>query len=770
MEYFVETCYNLVRFSSIRIYDFNTVFLVGGKFMKADTEENKSIITFINLESKAEIKLNLDKKMIFIYGKNGSGKTTFSRSTDLNPKYVFNEDFIHKNVYIIDEDGAKTDSNIKNNFSQLLIGEDTIKLKKKQDVINQLLKEINDQYKQLNTLVVNTFNKSKIDIKYNCLSTIIDSELKFDFKRKINEQVENYKSDYELNTNIHNLKELETSLNQIQKQENITILLRKVKNVPILYEYLFSKEYPILGKLNVAIKYIKNNLNTIKTLEKLANEKKVNKKDFEIIESWINLQLETKQENCIFCGSEGISPKIEEWQKIINDKTVQSKNTVLKKLDEIILATKNILDEKELYETIAPITVQNINTFHEIMISTLENINNEIFDDIVYQDILEEKLTEDLEEKIQNIANFLLLDYKDKIIFYNSIIAQFTKDISDLKTAIENNLKQNAEKHAESISKILVALGLDKEITISIDKYSGNIKYSLNVVNSKLSTLSDGQKHKLALAIFLNSLKDIPLENKILVFDDPMVSLDELGYHLFKNYLRRNVLIYKENNPTLIILTHNFNYLYIQISNIITDENFKGMTKILKLNHNGLENIDVDLFKLDDIALFKKALNELKYKEDFILLSKLFVKIFREFLDLKLRIMGNPICENPEIEISKLNIDDTSKCHLKEISNHLCQVSRKKHPSLDGAKDGLKDLQKSTDILDFKDYITEAEIEKIESLSDKGENISADIFSIITEIVAILDNSESKYNELKNYINHPRISYTKNIIASSLDI
>ena len=52
-------------------------------------------------KAKKVICIELDKKMIFIYGKNGSGKTTFSRSNDLDKKYVFNEDFVYKNVYII---------------------------------------------------------------------------------------------------------------------------------------------------------------------------------------------------------------------------------------------------------------------------------------------------------------------------------------------------------------------------------------------------------------------------------------------------------------------------------------------------------------------------------------------------------------------------------------------------------------------------------------------------------------------------------------------
>jgi len=119
--------------------------------------ETIETIDFVNLESNQEIKLKLDKKMIFIYGKNGSGKTTFSRSKNLDRRYVFNEDFIHRNVYIIDEEGAKVDTAIKNNFSQLLIGEDVVNLKKQQDKMVNLQKSITEEYKQLNTNIAELF-------------------------------------------------------------------------------------------------------------------------------------------------------------------------------------------------------------------------------------------------------------------------------------------------------------------------------------------------------------------------------------------------------------------------------------------------------------------------------------------------------------------------------------------------------------------------------------------------------------------------------------
>lgn len=87
-------------------------------------------IEFTNKETKQKITIPLNKKMIFIYGKNGSGKTTLSRSVNKENGYVFNEDFIYKNVYVIENDGAKVDPVTKNNFSELLIGEEEISIKK----------------------------------------------------------------------------------------------------------------------------------------------------------------------------------------------------------------------------------------------------------------------------------------------------------------------------------------------------------------------------------------------------------------------------------------------------------------------------------------------------------------------------------------------------------------------------------------------------------------------------------------------------------------
>ena len=190
-------------------------------------KENK-IINFKNEDSRKQISLELDKKMTFIYGKNGSGKTTFSRSKDLDKKYVFNEDFVYKNVYIIDAEGAKIDSGVKNNFSELLVGEDVVLLKEKQNKLEEIYKELNTKSNDNETFINSSLTSNGIPNSYNFLKEKVDETFNYDETKTIEEQMEIYKSTLELEQTITNDKELEINVNQIKKHENIKLLIEKI--------------------------------------------------------------------------------------------------------------------------------------------------------------------------------------------------------------------------------------------------------------------------------------------------------------------------------------------------------------------------------------------------------------------------------------------------------------------------------------------------------------------------------------------------------------
>lgn len=728
-------------------------------------------VSFKNEDSKKTISLTVDKKMIFIYGKNGSGKTTFSRSKDLDSKYVFNEDFVYKNVYIIDAEGAKVDSGVKNNFSELLVGADVVELKMKQNKLEEIAKDLNNKLSDNDTVISSSLSAKGIPLTYNLLKNKIDESFIYDETKSIEEQMSIYKSEFELEQTITNDKELEINVNQIKKHENIKLLIEKIKSIPLLEEFLFSEEYPLLSKLNCTLKIINDNINNIKKLEELGKNKKVDKNDFSIIKSCLSLQEKSGSKNCVLCGNENIKKGIDEWKKIFEDKTVALKTQVVIDLNTILEKCNTIISDKKIYEPVAPVTIANIIIFVEIIENALKELNSENAFIIEYKEISKEKFTEDILKKYEAIANYILKKYKDKTIFLNSSLNNVGTKIKSIKEAIEKNLKQNADIHKQSINEILKDLGLDKEISVDIDRLGGKIKYSLSVINSNLSKLSDGQKHKLALAIFLNTIKNDDLKGKTIVFDDPVVSLDELGYHFFKQYIIKNIM----NNPdidecpNLIILTHNFNYLYIQTSNIIINSELQTNTKILKLNSDGFKELDFELFKLDDIALFKKCLDNIKYEDELLDLSSLYNKIFREFLDLKLRILGNPLNGNPKEEIKKIIVDEEKRRTLQRQSDKLCSYSKDENITIEEAKDGFTLLSEMLIAIGFDEYISQKNIDLVNKVVKREEKDYCDLFYVVHEIASILKTDDSKYKNYINYLNHPRISFTKNMMSTSMD-
>lgn len=76
------------------------------------------------------IKLEENKKIYFIYGKNGTGKTSIAKSlcSSEYKKYNFGKDFINKNIYSSTAEGEDISSDNKKNIAKLLLSEKIITL------------------------------------------------------------------------------------------------------------------------------------------------------------------------------------------------------------------------------------------------------------------------------------------------------------------------------------------------------------------------------------------------------------------------------------------------------------------------------------------------------------------------------------------------------------------------------------------------------------------------------------------------------------------
>ena len=148
-------------------------------------------INYNNPETGNKLTLNTNKSFIFIYGKNGSGKTTFSKNDCFDSEFVFNVDYVNKNIYTVNESGAYQTSTNRNNFSNLWIGEEIVNQEK---IVEKYKKEYDDYSAKLNELktsIQNELQRNLVNIPIN-YAEYTDNDYLIDCD-KINEEYEKYK-------------------------------------------------------------------------------------------------------------------------------------------------------------------------------------------------------------------------------------------------------------------------------------------------------------------------------------------------------------------------------------------------------------------------------------------------------------------------------------------------------------------------------------------------------------------------------------------------
>lgn len=723
-------------------------------------------IEFKNFDTGKKIKLSSDKSLIIVYGKNGSGKTTLSRQKLFDKIFVFNEDFIFSNVYNISEDGASQTVKTKENFSGLWLGEDIVKIRKEITKILAIEKKLKDEYQQEQNKLNDFFMKHQIPIVLqNKLNELDDKDFKIDIN-KIAEQRTSYITTHNFKSNVDSKEKFIEKLIYLKKNDVYNMLISKIKDNSLLSEIILKENHEYLKSINIKIGELNKQQKLITEIEKIYKEDNINNEIREKIKDWYSLH--ENRDSCLFCGNTEISTAIEKWKKIFSNQHIQVKSKILSLLKSDIEYCKTLVNEKRFIEVDKEVITCVENTI-KYLETKYEEVSNNIFTLLDFKFDLPKKELLKRNELINNLVNYTLEQKKNILGFYfNSTknIALIKKEKLELADKL---MDEKGNIIANKINDKFKDFGLNKSIEISVDKRSTPHKFTYSLKNHQnVNELSDGQKHKLALAIFMNYLEEQDLKNKIIVIDDPVVSLDITSYILFKQYLISKLIQrFDEKTTKLIILTHDISYLYIQVSNIFENESMKAITGIFKLNENQIDSIPLNYIKTDDITLFRDALDHLSNLKELIILNSIINKIFRIELDLRLRFFGISLTNT--IGIEELLLPDEKKSKLREAHKHIVKTSRRNNPSYEKILESFKFLKESSEILGFSDFVTENHILKIKEIIDEGieENVSYEIFHVISSVQKFLKSSDNE--EMKKYVDHTRNSYTRNLIGLNLD-
>ncbi|MCK5320378.1 AAA family ATPase [Candidatus Parcubacteria bacterium] len=181
-------------------------------------------------------------------------------------------------------------------------------------------------------------------------------------------------------------------------------------------------------------------------------------------------------------------------------------------------------------------------------------------------------------EKLKNISNRhtpALIKLCEEYQKLSKEKIDFEKQKKDAKKELDEYTDTIFQKYQENINKFLIKFGAGFVIDKTTTGYSGgkpSSSYSIKINDISVglgdtrvfgrpcfrNILSQGDKNALAFAFFLARLEqDDDIENKILVFDDPICSLDEQR----KTCTKQEILNFGRKSKQCIVMSHDKYFL-----------------------------------------------------------------------------------------------------------------------------------------------------------------------------------------------------------------
>ena len=272
------------------------------------------------MASDLVIKINL-KKINYIYGANGTGKTTTSTgyaNRESEGIYTFNQEFINNNLFSPSPINGTMNKDQSKKFTEIMFGSDLVEIQRKIQSIDSYITKLDNDKELLNQtdLPSEFINKLKDSAhtsnfaNYN-FGTVIKNKdiiLKIDTFTK-----ENKLFDINDKTHIHKIANLffykEDNIENYIKNKSNELFVNAIRNFNSfandIYQKILEDQKKIISevkKINILIKKFND--------EKIKHEK-IDSREFEAI----NFVLENSKKECYVCKNKGFTPNSELYKE-----------------------------------------------------------------------------------------------------------------------------------------------------------------------------------------------------------------------------------------------------------------------------------------------------------------------------------------------------------------------------------------------------------------------------------------------------------------------
>ncbi len=637
-----------------------------------------------------EEKICFDKDVNFIYGKNGTGKSTITKllkeqydseydirifqgfenlmgeNIDLNAitlgeenKEINNEiekfkkEIINKNneIDILEKELIKSDK--ENLFSKRENAKKSYT--NKQKTLGEILTIVAKNSRSYND--INLYNTAKYD-KKNLINDMSTDEFE-----KIS------KESFDINKEKDNLIDIiKSSYKEAKFIDIIRINLKeKLEEVNRILKYIVKKFDIEILNYNDNIKFVEQGLYIHKTYgykECLFCGNKITNDRFNKLNSYFSQDDFNKFTNKIKTEIE-----ILENYKWNLDNIKIDKNTFYNKyLNEVLLLYNEIEELKKQHIEVIDIFINKLkekqrNLFNELETFNLEYIPNDFnkyileFNNLVNQNNLEYLAQNKNEVKKrlryilikENLIKEKYFEAKKEEEDYKNKFDEITKEFHDklrLKESLEKEILKieeeikNLEDKTKNLSKAVNNINEKLEVNTSFNlicekksdlKYLYKVKCLRTNKIKNVTELSTGEKNIIAFLYFIEELSDINKNKdlkKIIIFDDPMNSNDDTKQYLIIDEMIK--LIKHNKNNKIIILTHNSHFYINVTNNIKNNKENKKIYKFIRLISDGKYSYVKYINKEDDF----KTTYDLLWKE---------LKFLYDNDQISVDIMYNPI-------------------------------------------------------------------------------------------------------------------------------